>query len=248
VVFVNSMTYGGSGGNVAVCSLDPTAVEIALHEMGHSAFGLADEYSSYVGCGAAGDDKNDYGIFEPSEPNITRDTNRQTLKWRNFVDPGTALPTTRNADCTICDPQANPVAATTVGLFEGAHYYHCGAFRPQFDCRMRNLGQPFCAVCSQRIRENFQCWLGQFECIETRDDSFQRCDREEDQGYSRCAQERDDGFSRCCTWWPCSWLCSAWVWVSSIVCVAWTWVSHVVCVAWSWVSSVVCVAWRRLQC
>jgi hypothetical protein len=57
------------------------------------------------------------------------------------------------------------VAAATVGLFEGGFYYR-RRLPPQFDCRMRNR-QPFCAVCSQRIRENFQCWLGQFRCIET---------------------------------------------------------------------------------
>lgn len=248
LVLANSTIYGGSGGSVAVCSLDPGAVEIALHEMGHTAFGLADEYSSYVGCGAAGDTNNNYGPFEPSEPNVTRNTDRQSLKWRNFVDPATALPTTRNADCTRCDSQGNPVSANTVGLFEGAHYYHCGAYRPQFDCRMLNLGQPFCAVCRQRIRENFQCWLAQFECIETRDEGYRRCDAEEDQGYSRCAEERDTGYRDCCDWWPCSWACAAWVWVSNIVCVAWTWVSHIVCVAWTWVSSIVCVAWRKLQC
>ena len=248
VMLVNSTVYGGSGGSIAVCSMAPTAIEIALHEMGHTAFGLADEYSSYVGCGAANDNNNNYGIFEPSEPNVTRNTNRQTLKWRNFVDPATPLPTTQNADCTQCDPQPNPVSASTVGLFVGAHYFHCGAYRPQFNCRMRNLGQPFCAVCQQRIRENFQCWLAQFDCIETRDESYQRCDAEEDQGYSRCTEQRDQGYRDCCDWIPCSWFCDAWVWISNIVCVAWTWVSHIVCVAWTWIVSIVCVAWRRLQC
>jgi len=36
-------------------------------------------------------------------------------------------------------------------LFEGAHYYHCGGHRPEFDCKMRNLGVPFCHVCRQVI-------------------------------------------------------------------------------------------------
>ena len=43
IVLVNSTVYGGSGGPVAVASLESTAVKIALHEMGHTAFGLADE-------------------------------------------------------------------------------------------------------------------------------------------------------------------------------------------------------------
>jgi hypothetical protein len=248
LVIVNSTIYGGAGGSVAVYSLANNAIEIALHEMGHTAFGLADEYETYAGCTSNETGHDHHGIFEPSEPNVTRETNRNNLKWRQLVAEATPIPTTSNADCTMCDPQASPVAAGTVGTFEGAHYFHCDAYRPEFDCRMRNLGQPFCGVCQQAIRENFQCWLGQFECIQTRDDGYSRCAAEEDQGYSNCDATRDDGYNRCCTWWPCSWLCSAWVWVSHIVCTAWTWVSNIVCVAWEWVSSVVCVVWRKLQC
>ena len=44
IVLVNSAVYGGSGGQVAVLSTANGAAEIALHEIGHSAFGLADEY------------------------------------------------------------------------------------------------------------------------------------------------------------------------------------------------------------
>jgi len=36
-------------------------------------------------------------------------------------------------------------------LFEGADYFHCGVYRPEFDCRMRNINRPFCAVCQQVI-------------------------------------------------------------------------------------------------
>ncbi len=42
-VIVNSTVYGGSGGSVAVFSKAPGAMRIAIHEMGHTAFGLADE-------------------------------------------------------------------------------------------------------------------------------------------------------------------------------------------------------------
>ena len=51
LVVVNSPLYGGSGGPVATFSTGAGAAEIALHEMGHSAFGLADEYEYYAGCG-----------------------------------------------------------------------------------------------------------------------------------------------------------------------------------------------------
>ncbi|MFF7993506.1 M64 family metallopeptidase [Kitasatospora xanthocidica] len=158
MVIVNSTVYGGSGGSVAVFSLAAGANEIALHEMGHTAFGLADEYEYYLGCGAeTGHNRHPAG--EPAEPNVTVDADRATNKWRDLVAPGTAMPTTTNADCTTCDPQANPVPAATVGAFEGAHYYHCGAYRPQFACRMRALNNPYCAVCSRRIRQTIQPYL-----------------------------------------------------------------------------------------
>lgn len=43
IVVVNSTIYGGSGGSVAVYSLADGANEIALHEIGHTAFDLADD-------------------------------------------------------------------------------------------------------------------------------------------------------------------------------------------------------------
>ena len=61
------------------------------------------------------------------------------------------LPTTKNANCSQCDPQASPVPSGIVGTFEGADYYHCAAFRPEYDCRMRTLGVPFCRVCQDVI-------------------------------------------------------------------------------------------------
>src|SRR6516165_2206557 len=49
MVIVNSQVYGGSGGGVATFSLAAGANEIALHEMGHTAFGFADEYDYFRG-------------------------------------------------------------------------------------------------------------------------------------------------------------------------------------------------------
>ena len=44
VILVNDTTYGGSGGAVAVASMNAASAEITLHEMGHSFALLADEY------------------------------------------------------------------------------------------------------------------------------------------------------------------------------------------------------------
>lgn len=146
LMIVNTEQYGGSGGAVPVFSASPHAVEIALHEMGHSHFGLADEYPSRVDCREA----QAHDGLEPGEPNVT--VNGAAPKWAHLVTRGTPLPTTRNVNCTDCDRQPNPAGPGTIGAFEGARYLRCGMFRPAFDCRMRELGHTFCAVCQDTIR------------------------------------------------------------------------------------------------
>ncbi|HEY0372619.1 MAG TPA: M64 family metallopeptidase [Thermoanaerobaculia bacterium] len=147
LLLVNSETYGGSGGAVPVFSLAQDAFEIALHEMGHSHFGLADEYPYLSHCHEPGHAR--YSGNEPAEPNVT--STLQPLKWQRLVTPGAAIPTTRNANCDDCDPQPNPMPDRTVGAYDGARYFRCGMFRPEFNCRMRELGAPFCAVCQDTI-------------------------------------------------------------------------------------------------
>ncbi len=158
LVIVNSPIYGGSGGAVATFSKAPDAMEIALHEMGHTAFGLADEYDYYAGRGIDVGHNHHPGI-EPIQPNVTINPNRATIKWGRLIVPATPVPTTKNADCSICDPQPSPVPAGTVGVFEGADYYHCDCYRPEFNCRMRSLNNPFCAVCQQVIVERMTPFL-----------------------------------------------------------------------------------------
>ncbi|MFD7324342.1 M64 family metallopeptidase [Streptomyces sp. NPDC059875] len=153
IVVVNSAKYGGSGGTIAVTSTSANWVTVAAHELGHSGFGLADEYESWVSCSETGHDS--YTGTEPTAPNVTLDTGRTTIKWAALVQATTAMPTSKNANCAVCDPQANPVAAGTIGAFEGAGYYHCGLYRPAFNCMMRNL-TPFCAVCQGVIRRTLQ--------------------------------------------------------------------------------------------
>jgi len=149
---VNSPIHGGSGGAVPTFSKAPNAVEIALHEMGHSAFGLADEYEYYAGC-ASDHGHDSHSGSEPSQPNITTNKNRATTKWRSLIQASTPVPTTQNANCANCDPQPTPVPAGTIGLFEGGDYYRCLCYRTECDCRMRNLNPPFCGVCQQVIEK-----------------------------------------------------------------------------------------------
>lgn len=150
LVTVNSRVYGGSGGPVATFSLADGASEIALHETGHTAFGLGDEYA-YYDPNNDGNKRDRHPPIEPAQPNVTINTNRSTLKWKNLVLAATPLPTMKNPDCSKVDNRPSQAPPGTVGLFEGADYFHCNAYRPEYDCKMRTLGMPFCNVCRQVI-------------------------------------------------------------------------------------------------
>jgi hypothetical protein len=151
-VHVNEPRYGGSGGPVAVFSAHPQAPLVALHEMGHTAFGLADEYPAKAGCSVPDAGHDVHPGPEPDYPNVTLDPLRGRLKWSDLVDAGTSLPTMRTPDPARCDVRPSPLPAGTVGAFEGADYHRAGVYRPEYDCMMRTLGAPFCAVCRREIR------------------------------------------------------------------------------------------------
>ncbi|WP_051480577.1 M64 family metallopeptidase [Cellulomonas sp. KRMCY2] len=153
VVIVNSTRYGGAGGAVAWFSRAPAANEIGVHELGHAAFNLQDEYGDVINAWPGG---------EPPEPNVTSITDRATTKWAARIAAATALPTQPNPDCTTENAAASPVPAGTVGLFEGGVRAHCGLYHPEFDCRMRHLGQEFCVVCQDAIRRRLAPFLPAF--------------------------------------------------------------------------------------
>ena len=153
-VLVNTSQRGGcANGNVFSTALSSDWREVVLHELGHAAFGLADEYSTWAGCGSGETDHDTPGdTVEPFQPNITKQTTRATLKWSNLVALTTPLPTMSNPDCASCDERADTTGVSgLVGLFEGAGYYHCDIYRPSYTCKMRDSSQPFCAVCIQAI-------------------------------------------------------------------------------------------------
>lgn len=140
VVICNDPERGGGGGAVAWTSTGgPDWREVAIHELGHSAFGLADEYDGPDMPGS------------PVEPNVSTDANPATCKWSALVTAGPAIPTRANPDCTTTDPGPSPVADGTVGTFEGAKYRYCGRYRPVWNCMMRDTSAPFCPVCTDVI-------------------------------------------------------------------------------------------------
>lgn len=122
---VNSDTYGGSGGPLAVANYaDP---EIIAHEAQHSFSLLGDEY--------------DYAGSSPFEaPNTTRTSSRAGVRWAHWIESSTPVPT----------PETNAYAKVP-GVFEGAAYNLTGWFRPKLNCRMRENGIPFCEPCMEAI-------------------------------------------------------------------------------------------------
>ena len=143
IVICNDPERGGGGGTPAhpvgwTSNSSSDWREAAIHEMGHSAFGLADEYD------VDGEDDS-YSGDDFDEPNVSNDPDPATVKWSALVTAGATVPTLANPDCT--QPSAGTDSAV-VGTFEGANHYHCGAYRPVHRCKMRESTAPFCPVCS----------------------------------------------------------------------------------------------------
>lgn len=131
IVIANTSRYGGSGGSVAVSYNGGSAAIMNIHEVGHSIFRLADEYSY-------GQEDNPLTV-EPSERNVTIQTSRSQIKWNKWIKDSTPLPTPKTEEFL-----------TTVGLFEGAKYRKIGVFRPRQGCIMNSMwNNVFCEVCHE---------------------------------------------------------------------------------------------------
>jgi hypothetical protein len=110
----NTTKYGGAGGSVATASgSNAQAGQIAIHELGHSIGGLADEYdypyANYTG-------------LEPREINVTKDPTG--AKWGEYLG------------------QPSPDGGV-IAPVEGARYYKTGLYRPTANSIMRTLGKEF---------------------------------------------------------------------------------------------------------
>lgn len=139
IVLVNDRIYtGGSGGNVVVTTPCPTPSEpwldpfIITHETAHALAGLGDEYTTAFP-----------GFPDIEEPNTTRETNRNLIKWKAWFTP-TNVPIPTPATSAYQD---------AIGLFQGAHYHTTNWYRPQYDCKMRSEGSdvPFCKICREAL-------------------------------------------------------------------------------------------------
>lgn len=93
-VAVNSPYYGGAGGFVATCSDHSNGRDVAIHEIGHSFAGLADEYWA----GAS---------FASEKPNMTRETNPAVVKWKNWMGVSGVGIYPHSGDASWKKPHAN---------------------------------------------------------------------------------------------------------------------------------------------
>lgn len=139
LVIANTTEYGGSGGVASCFSCEPYwAPDIAMHELGHSLFGLADEYST----------GGQSGTKSPVEPNVSGSYLRAQLKWADLVANTTPLPTQREGAPA---PTVRPI-----GAYEGAKYEPRSVYRAEFDCKMRTPGKEFCGVCRRVIERRLK--------------------------------------------------------------------------------------------
>ncbi len=120
---VNSTKYGGCGGQWAVwAGGNGSAPEIAVHEVGHSFAGLADEYFS----------PGTYTGGEFTEWNVTNNPN--SGKWNRWLGYN--------------DPSSNIGA---IGYYEGGRYLQNGVWRPSDNSKMRALNRPFDAISREKF-------------------------------------------------------------------------------------------------
>jgi hypothetical protein len=147
LVLVNDTEWGGCRwGNISYSSTGAGFQNIVVHELGHAIGNLGDEYEEFDGT---------YTGSEPTRPNLTAATNRADVKWYDLILPTTPVPTWEKTACNVA--QSPPASlAGVVGTFEGGgRHWRCDIFRPQSTCLMRSSSQPFCAVCSRRMRQVF---------------------------------------------------------------------------------------------
>lgn len=135
IIVLNTTGFGGCAWGNMLGITRGVAWQVAGHEMGHMIAGLADEYVVRT---------ETYAGTEPSAVNLTINTDRATLKWREFVNPSTPIPTPTTFG-------GDPVH--DAGLFEGGAYVSNGIYRPALNSRMNGNADAFCPVGYDRMRQ-----------------------------------------------------------------------------------------------
>lgn len=96
VVLLNTTYYGGSGGLVAVFTLNETANTVGMHEIGHTLGRLSDEY--WGG-----------GVVGRETANMTAISDEATVKWKNWLNtpPIAIYPYGLNGEAALWNKPAN---------------------------------------------------------------------------------------------------------------------------------------------
>lgn len=152
VVILNTSGFGGCGGGGFQIVTMGSSWQVMAHEFGHGTGGLADEYCQ----------TRTYTGGEPGAVNLTRNTDRSTLKWRRFVNPNTAVPT-GSGNCAGYTAGARPAAwsdSDDAGLFEGGGTWSRGIYRPAINCRMNRNNPPYCPVCYTEMKRRQDAFTG----------------------------------------------------------------------------------------
>lgn len=93
-IAVNTPYYGGAGGSFATCSDHSAGREVAIHEIGHSFAGLADEYWA----GAQ---------YAAEKPNMTKEASPSLVKWKNWMGVSGVGIYSHSGDASWKKPHAN---------------------------------------------------------------------------------------------------------------------------------------------
>lgn len=149
LIIVNSTLPGGLRTGSVLKVTTQEGWDTIAHEMGHGFGDLEDEYSA-TGKGA-------YGSGEPARVNVTIETRRSRLKWKQFVAGTTPVPTGTGAAAgwTAGTKPAGWDDASDAGLFEGGATFETAIFRPVIDCRMNSNTPDFCPVCYTELKDTY---------------------------------------------------------------------------------------------
>ncbi|AEU37157.1 Peptidase M64, IgA [Granulicella mallensis] len=148
-LLLNNPGFGGSGGGGRLTLPLGVTWSTVAHECGHALGALADEYHL---------ENEAYTGSEPSQPNVTINTDRTKLKWASYVATTTPVPT-GNDDYTPPKPKGWD-DNQDVGLFQGGSAdYSTGIYRPVINCRMNSNTPPFCPVCNAAMSAQTKPYL-----------------------------------------------------------------------------------------
>lgn len=155
IVLVNSSRYWGVGNFMAFAAVPANInsfTHLLLHEFGNY-FGLNEEFDG-------GDGPTDLEFApemkEPWSQNITflRDPRYRYLKWKQFVDLRTAVPTPSSMW-----QDYPPIYGAYEGGYGDSHPVGTPSYKPGLNCVMDRYSQ-FCDVCKKGILDVIQYSLG----------------------------------------------------------------------------------------